>query len=74
MLSVFQLALMGGAPIGSFAIGFAIAAWGPRLSMLFPGIGMLLVVAVTYLATNLWQLEAPDPGDQFSSVPKSVRS
>ena len=73
ILSLFHLALTGAAPIGSFAIGFAIDAAGASMASLLPGAGLVVAVAAAAIFSELPRIESltmtqPDPNDQFSSV------
>jgi MFS family permease len=57
ILSVFMLGMMGGMPIGSAIIGVLVEYMGVRNAVLVPGLGMLLVIAYLYLATNLYDVK-----------------
>jgi MFS family permease len=53
VLSVYQLGLMGGAPIGSLLSGFASGAVGPRATLIIFGSAMLLLVAIVW-----WRIDS----------------
>lgn len=55
ILSLFQLGLMGGAPVGALLIGFLAALTGPRGAAVYPAAGMVLVLAGLLLRSSLWQ-------------------
>lgn len=55
VLSLFQLGLMGGAPVGALLIGYLAALAGPRGAAIYPAAGMLLVLAGLLLRSRLWQ-------------------
>jgi MFS family permease len=55
VLSLFQLGLMGGAPVGALLIGYVAALTGPRGAALYPAVGMLLVLAGLLLRSSLWR-------------------
>ena len=55
ILSLFQLGLMGGAPVGALLIGYLAAATGPRGAVIYPATCMLLVLAGLLLRSRLWQ-------------------
>ena len=57
ILSVFMLGMMGGMPIGSAIIGVLVEYMGVRNAVLVPALGMLLVIAYLYLATNLYDVK-----------------
>lgn len=55
ILSLFQLGLMGGAPVGALLIGYLAALTGPYRAALYPAACMLLVLAALLLRSRLWQ-------------------
>lgn len=55
ILSLFQLGLMGGAPVGALLIGYLAALTGPRGVAVYPATCMLLVLAGLLLRSRLWQ-------------------
>jgi MFS family permease len=55
ILSLFQLGLMGGAPVGALLIGYLAAFTGPRGAAVYPAACMLLVLAGLLLRSRLWQ-------------------
>jgi MFS family permease len=55
ILSLFQLGLMGGAPVGALLIGYLAALTGPRGAAVYPAAGMLLVLTGLLLRSRLWQ-------------------
>jgi MFS family permease len=55
ILSLFQLGLMGGAPVGALLIGYLAALTGPRGAAIYPATCMLLVLAGLLLRSRLWQ-------------------
>ena len=55
ILSLFQLGLMGGAPVGALLIGYLAALTGPRGAAVYPAASMLLVLAGLLLRSRLWQ-------------------
>ena len=55
ILSLFQLGLMGGAPVGALLIGYLAGLTGPRGAVIYPAAGMLLVLAGLLLRSRLWQ-------------------
>jgi hypothetical protein len=55
ILSMFQLGLMGGAPVGSLLIGYLAAFTGPRQATVYPAAGMLLVLAGLFARSRLWR-------------------
>ena len=55
ILSLFQLGLMGGAPVGALVIGYLAALTGPRGAAVYPATCMLLVLAGLLLRSRLWQ-------------------
>ena len=55
ILALFQLGLMGGAPVGALLIGYLAALAGPRGAAIYPAACMLLVLAGLLLRSRLWQ-------------------
>ncbi len=55
ILSLFQLGLMGGAPLGALLIGYLAAFTGPRAAAVYPAGCMLLVLAGLLARSRLWQ-------------------
>jgi MFS family permease len=55
ILSLFQLGLMGGAPLGALVIGYLAAFTGPRAAAVYPAGCMLLVLAGLLARSRLWQ-------------------
>ena len=60
VMSVYSLGMMGGMPIGSFAMGYVISAFGASNAALVPVIGMAVVVTLVGVKSNLWTL-VPHP-------------
>jgi MFS family permease len=56
VLALYALALLAGVPLGSLAMGWAVAALGVRGAVLLPAVGMLLTAAALHLTTRLWRL------------------
>jgi MFS family permease len=55
ILLLFQLGLMGGAPVGALLIGYLAALTGPHQAALYPAASMLFVLAALLLRSRLWQ-------------------
>lgn len=58
VLSVFQLGMMGGGPIGALGAGFIIKALGPLDAVLVPSSCMVVLWLIIFFSTNLWKIEA----------------
>jgi predicted MFS family arabinose efflux permease len=58
VLSLFQLGMMGGAPIGALLIGYLTAFTGPRAATVYPAACMLLILAWLWSRSRLWQQRA----------------
>lgn len=58
ILSLFQLGLMGGAPVGAFLIGYLAAFTGPRAAPVYPAACMLLILVGLLTRSRLWRLGA----------------
>jgi MFS family permease len=58
VLAVFQLGLIGGAPLGAVVFGYVAAAVGPRHVPVYPALAMLVVLAWLGARSGLWRQEA----------------
>ncbi len=56
LMSLFQLGLSGGGPIGAFLTGTICSIWGLKAALLFPALAMLLLIAVVLLRSRLWSM------------------
>jgi MFS family permease len=56
LMSLFQLGLGGGGPIGAFIAGTICSLWGLRAAMLLPAIAMLMLIAVVLVGSRLWTM------------------
>jgi len=56
VMSVYQLGLFGGMPLGAFTMGYVVDAFGPRLSALIPMAGLMLVLVWVALATPILRI------------------
>lgn len=53
-LAIFQLGFTGGSPIGALGMGYLAAHVGPRAAVIYPAVGMLVVLAVLFGRSGLW--------------------
>lgn len=56
LMSLFQLGLSGGGPIGAFLTGTICSIWGLKAALLIPAIAMLLMIAIVLLRSRLWSM------------------
>jgi MFS family permease len=56
LMSLFQLGLGGGGPIGAFLTGTICSVWGLKVAMLLPALVMLLLIAVVLVRSRLWSM------------------
>ncbi len=56
LMSLFQLGLSGGGPIGAFLTGTICSIWGLKAALLIPAIAMLLMIALVLLRSRLWSM------------------
>lgn len=56
LMSLFQLGLGGGGPIGAFVAGSVCAVWGMQAAMVLPAIAMALLIAVVLVRSRLWSM------------------
>ncbi|WP_340646407.1 MFS transporter [Phenylobacterium sp.] len=61
VLSIFTLGMMGGAPAGAVLYGVLAHAIGPHASILFPGLGMLVIVGAVAVFSRLRHLDEAHP-------------
>ena len=63
VMSVFQLGMMGGMPIGSVVLGWCVGEYGARNAVLVPVVGMACMVLVIAATSSLWSVrrDAPAP-------------
>jgi MFS family permease len=61
VMSVYQLGLFGGMPVGAFFMGFVVAELGPRLSALVPMAGLFAVLAAICVFTPILKVQRVDP-------------
>ena len=62
LVSIYGFAMSAGMPIGSYAIGYAVKAFGTLNAALLPALGMALTVLAVHLMSGCWRLgteEAP---------------
>ncbi len=57
VLSIYQLGFMAGAPIGAFAMGWLVDAFGPYKIALVPALGLSAMIAWIILRTPIWSLK-----------------
>ena len=60
LMSLFQLGLGGGGPIGAFLAGTICALWGVRAAMLLPAVAMLLLIAIVLFRSRLWTMRTAE--------------
>jgi MFS family permease len=56
LMSLFQLGLSGGGPIGALLTGSICAVWGLQAAMLLPAAAMLLLILVVLVRSRLWTM------------------
>jgi len=61
VLAVYSMGFMGGAPIGSALVGFAVSQLGPRAAALIPAGGLALAAIALAVMTPIWRY-APEHG------------
>ncbi len=60
LMSLFQLGLSGGGPIGAFLAGSIAAVWGTKAALMMPAIAMLVMIAVVLVRSRLWSMRTVD--------------
>lgn len=56
LMSLFQLGLSGGGPIGAFLAGSICAAWGVQTALILPALGMTLLIGWVLVRSRLWSM------------------
>ncbi len=56
LMSLFQLGLGGGGPIGALVTGTVCSIWGLQVSLLLPAGAMMLLIAAIFLRSRLWSM------------------
>jgi MFS family permease len=56
LMSLFQLGMSGGGPIGAFFGGSICALWGLQAALVLPALGMILLVGVVLVRSRLWSM------------------
>jgi MFS family permease len=56
LMSLFQLGIGGGAPIGAFLSGSIAALWGVQMALVLPALAMLLLIGWVALRSRLWSM------------------
>jgi len=56
LMSLFQLGLGGGGPIGALIGGAICAAWGIQAALLLPAAAMAVLIAVVLARSRLWSM------------------
>ncbi len=56
LLSLFQLGLGGGGPIGAFLAGSICAIWGIQAAMIAPAIAMVVLIVAVLSRSRLWSM------------------
>jgi MFS family permease len=56
LMSLFQLGLGGGGPIGALITGTICSIWGLQVAMLLPALAMMLLIAAVLFRSRLWSM------------------
>jgi MFS family permease len=56
LMSVYSLGMMGGMPLGSILLGWAVGYFGARNAVLVPVFGMMFVLVVLGFGSRLWHV------------------
>lgn len=56
LMSLFQLGLGGGGPIGALLAGTICALWGIQAALIVPAIAMVLLIGVVLVRSRLWTM------------------
>ncbi|WP_271597759.1 MFS transporter [Bradyrhizobium sp. CCBAU 45384] len=61
LMSLFQLGMGGGGPIGSLIAGTVCAVWGLSIAMLLPALSMMLLVLLLLVHSQIWTMLTKEP-------------
>ena len=56
LMSLFQMGLGGGGPIGALLTGSICSLWGVQAALLLPAFGMMLLIALVLFRSRLWSM------------------
>ena len=56
VMSLFQLGLGGGGPIGSFLAGSLAALWGLKIAMVVPALAMAVLIGIVLVRSGIWSM------------------
>ena len=59
-MSIYATAFLGGAPIGSFIMGYLVKYLGAMNAMFVPAVGMIIMVLLIAWRTDIWHLGPKD--------------
>ena len=57
VMSFYALSFMGAGPVGALLCGYLVEHFGPQLALLIASLGMLSVMVVVSVSSQLWRLE-----------------
>lgn len=60
LMSLFQLGLGGGGPIGAFIAGSLASALGLKLAMILPALAMVVLIGVVLTFSRVWSMRTVD--------------
>ena len=66
LMSLFQLGMGGGGPIGAFIAGTVCAVWGLRAAMLLPALAMMSLVSLLLVRSQLWTMRTKEPAKEIA--------
>ncbi len=61
LMSLFQLGLGGGGPIGAFIAGSLAALWGLKIAMVLPAMAVLIGFVLVY--SRIWTMRTEETAD-----------
>jgi MFS family permease len=56
LMSLFQLGLGGGGPIGAFLAGTLAAVWGLKMAMILPALAMVVLIGFVLAFSRIWTM------------------
>ncbi len=63
LMSLFQLGLGGGGPIGAFIAGSLAALWGLKIAMVLPAMAMAVLIGFVLVYSRIWTMRTEETAD-----------
>ena len=71
LMSLFQLGLGGGGPVGAFLAGSLAALLGLKLAMVLPAIAMAVLIVIVLVFSRVWSMRTVDSRCRPTKIPRN---